>query len=484
MIIKGYIFSILYAFLCILGAVLLSKLKVQKKFTRKFVHILVGFEWVILYHFMGAGSVHFLAVCLIFLVLLTVEYKLRLVPAMASDGDNAPGTVYYAVAMTVMATVTVYLPDMVLPFGVAVFCTSLGDGLAAVIGQLIKKNNPEIIGGKTLFGTLTNLTVCFLTALTFNGIFKMGITPLACIAIALFATEIELFIGRGLDNIAITLGTSAITYSLVNAPFVYFYLAPILLTPLVVALAYKKRSLTSGGILAALLVDLAISLSLGNFGFTVLMVFFATSVAVDKLKNHYKKSKNLVDVSREKRGDCRDQVQVFANGGVASLCALVYFFFGEPVFVIAFAASLVEALADTVASGMGFFAKKVYDPIRLRPCEKGLSGGMSLVGTLSSLLAAVFLALVARAFGRIDWTDTLIVALCGFLGSVFDSFLGSTLQAKYKCKICFETVEREEHCGEKTERLSGSPLITNDAVNLLSTALSAVLASLAFIFLK
>ena len=103
MIIKGYIFSILYVLLCVLIAMTVYRLGAPKHVTRKVVHILVGFEWVILYHFFGAASPHFLAVCLLFLLLLALEYKLKLVPIMSSDGDNAPGTVYYAVAMSVMA---------------------------------------------------------------------------------------------------------------------------------------------------------------------------------------------------------------------------------------------------------------------------------------------------------------------------------------------------------------------------------------------
>ena len=73
MILKGYIFGIGYALVCLMLSLLLYKLGLPKKYTRKVVHILVGFEWVILYHFMGAG-VHFLAVCILFLLLLIAVY--------------------------------------------------------------------------------------------------------------------------------------------------------------------------------------------------------------------------------------------------------------------------------------------------------------------------------------------------------------------------------------------------------------------------
>ena len=61
MILCGYIFSVLYGLLCLGIAVAVYKLGVPKRYTRKIVHILVGFEWVILYHTVGVG-IHFVAV--------------------------------------------------------------------------------------------------------------------------------------------------------------------------------------------------------------------------------------------------------------------------------------------------------------------------------------------------------------------------------------------------------------------------------------
>ena len=122
MILKGYIFGICYAVACLLLSLVLYKLGLPKKYTRKVVHILVGFEWVILYHYMGAG-IHFLLVCILFLLLLAVAYKGQLMPMISSEGDNAPGTVYYAAAMTGVAIIGCFVPDVMLPFGIGVMCT-------------------------------------------------------------------------------------------------------------------------------------------------------------------------------------------------------------------------------------------------------------------------------------------------------------------------------------------------------------------------
>jgi len=480
MIIKGYLFSILYAGLCVLGATILGKFGVPKKYTRKFVHILVGFEWVILSHYMKDNLPHFFAVCLICLLLLAIDYKCKLVPAMSSEGDNAPGTVYYAVAMSVMAAVTVYAPDMILPFGVGVFCTSFGDGLAAVVGQSIKKYNPKIWGSKTLFGTFTSFVVCVAVPLVFTEIYKeMQLSFWHCLLIGFFAFEIELFIGYGLDNIAITLGSAALTHSLMFLPEATVrYIVPVIVTPVIIAFAYRKKALTVGGIIAAIILDLVISVTLANFGFTVLITFFVGSVIIDKIKKYYKKAKQKFEVDREKRGDCRDAVQVLANGFVAGLSALLYALTEQHFFILAFVASLAEAFADTAASGVGFFSKRVFDPFRFEKCENGVSGGMSLLGTLASLLAAAAVSATALAFGAITPVEMLFVTAAAFLGAVFDSFLGSLFQVKYKCSVCHQIVEKTEHCGERAEKYRGFSVVNNDLVNLLSTLFAATLAAL------
>ncbi len=480
MILKGYLFSVLYALICLALAFLLYKLGVTKKITRKIVHILVGFEWVILYHFHGA-SIHFLAVCLLFLAILAFSHRKNLMPMISSDGDNAPGTVYYAVAMSIMATVCLFLPLMILPFGIGVFCTSFGDGFAGLFGQLMSfPRNAKIYGNKTIYGTLLNFIICGLTAGVFNSEFGLGMQNWQILAIALFATELDLFTGKALDNISITLGTSFLSYFFINFPDSWNYVIPILITPLIIVLSYKKRALTVSGIIAALIVDIFISIPLGNFGFCILLSFFAGGILVDKINKSYKKSRQKADSAIEKRGACRDHVQVLANSLVASACAVLYAFTDEKVLVVAFVASLAEAFADTAASGIGVLSGSAYDLCRMRPCTPGVSGGISLLGTVSSVAAAILVSLVALAFGRITFIEALIIFTSATLGAIFDSLLGSLLQIKFKCAVCGTIVEREEHCGKPTVRHSGLRFVNNDCVNLLGTLFAAVIAGLLF----
>ena len=471
----GYVGALGYGMLCLLLSLVAYKAGVPKKYTRKIVHILVGFEWVILYHTMGQG-LHFVAVCLIFTALLAISYKKSLMPMISSDGDNAPGTVYYGLSMTAMAIASIFLENFIFAFGIAVFCTSIGDGFAAIVGSSVKKYNPQIYKNKTLIGTLAAFAFSFASAYVFARIYELPLGIPHALAIGAFAAGLELVTEYGLDNITLPLGVSALSYALVYADGAENYLVPILLTPFVIALASGKKILTFGGIVAAVVLDLLVSISLGNFGFTLLLSFLLLSVVIDKLKKKLK-GKDMI----AKKGDRRDAVQVLANGLIPAIFATIYLFTNNFAFVIAFCVSLAEAFSDTAASGIGSLSKSAYDPFRRKRLEVGLSGGMSVLGTLASLIAPALFLTIALAFGILDPKWWLISSMIAFSGALLDSLLGSLAQAKYRCCICSAVTEKETHCGERAELVSGLRFVTNDLVNLISALFASCLAAVVYL---
>ena len=474
MIVKGYIFGIGYALLCLALSLVLYKLGLQKKYTRKVVHILVGFEWVILYHFMGAG-LPFLSVCVLFLLILSIAYKGNLMPMISSDSDNAPGTVYYAAAMTGVAIIGCFLPGIMLPFGIGVMCTSIGDGFAGVVGQCIKRFNPTVYANKTLFGTLANVIFSSLSAFVISHVYSIELSIAACILIGIFSAELEIITPYGLDNVSVTWGTTALAFAFISFSEIGEYLVPIMITPLIIAFALSKKTLTRGGIILAIALDIAVTVAFGNKGFVILGLFFIGSILIDKIKNKHK-NRGRDDIAE--KNDCRDYMQVLANGLPAFVFSLAYIVTGYRVFTIAFVASMAEAFSDTAASGIGAFSVNTYDPFRRKSCEKGLSGGMSVIGTVASATGAFLIALVAyllRMFG-FGLRDMLLVFFAAFLGALFDSMLGSLLQAKYRCTVCGAITEKQSHCQCVTEKSSGFRIIDNDIVNLFSTTFAAVIA--------
>lgn len=470
MTIWGYVGALGYGLLCLLLSMIAYKAGVPKKYTRKIVHILVGFEWVILYHTVGQG-LHFIAVCLIFTALLAVSYKKSLMPMISSDGDNAPGTVYYGLSMTAMAIASLFIENFIFAFGIAVFCTSMGDGFAAIVGSSIRKCNPKVYKNKSLIGTLAAFAFSFTSAYVFSLIYDLPLGIPYALAVGAFAAGLELVTEYGLDNITLPLGVSALSYALMYVDGAENYLVPILATPFVIALASGKNILTAGGIAAAVVLDLIVSVSLGNFGFTLLLSFLLLSVVIDKVKKRIKGKDKIA-----KKGDKRDTLQVFANGFVPAVFAMLYLLTNNYAFVVAFCVALAEAFSDTAASGIGALSKTAYDPFRRKTLDVGLSGGMSFVGTLASLLAPVLFLTIALAFGALDFKWWLISSLIAFVGALLDSLLGSLLQAKYRCNICSKVTEKESHCGEAAELVSGFKFITNDIVNLISSVFASCLS--------
>lgn len=467
----GYILSLAYGGICLAAALIAYKLGVPKSYTRKIVHILVGFEWVILNAFHGP-SIHFIIVCILFTALLFASHKKSLMPMISSDGENAPGTVYYGVAMTVMAVISYFEPAYIYPFGIAVFCTSIGDGFAGVIGAAVKRCNPKIYKNKTLVGFFAGFAFSFLSTLIFSSVFSLGLHPLSIAAIALLSSGLELITGFGLDNITISLGTSAFAYLLINYPAAPNYIIPIIITPFVIAAVLSKNALTVRGVAVAVVMDIIVSLAFGNFGFVLLLSFLLLSIIIDKVKKHLRPVKDEIS----KRGEHRDEVQVIANGSIPVIMAVLYIFTRNPIFVLAYTASLTECFSDTCASGVGAASRIAFDIFRMKKVPVGLSGGVSVMGTLASLTAAFAFPLIALAFGAIDEKMLLIAAVSAFAGALFDSLLGSLFQVKYRCNSCGIVTEKNEHCGVNTEKISGISLVTNDVVNVLSCMFAAVLA--------
>lgn len=465
-ILMGYVLAVVYVLFAIGIALVAYKLGLSKKYTRKIVHILVGAEWIILSYFMGP-SYHFLIVCVAFTLALALSYFKKLLPAMSSDAENDPGTVYYGLSMTILSLITLFVPKMMLPFGIGVFCTSVGDGVAGIVGQLVRRHNPKIYRNKTLYGTLANLLSSFLVALTFKLIFYMSLTIWQCLFIAILSAGLELVGAYGLDNLYVSVGIAIFAYALIYLPDTHLYVIPIITAPYIVALVLERRALTHLGLIMALIMDFIVSFVFQNFGFLVLISFFVGALVVDKIK----KRRQRVDTITLKEGT-RDLIQVIANGLIPLVMAIMYSYTRHFGFLIAYVATLSEAFADTVASGFGVFSKNTYDIFKMRKCECGISGGVSLIGTIAGFVGSALLSLYLLIF---NWRLALLSTATAFLGVVFDSFLGSLFQIKFKCRVCGKITEKHNHCDSPTTQVAGFAFFDNDVVNLLSGAFTAII---------
>jgi uncharacterized protein (TIGR00297 family) len=145
---------------------------------------------------------------------------------------------------------------------------------------------------------------------------------------------------------------------------------------------------------------------------------------------------------------------------------------------VGFAASLAAVNADTWATELGVLnptAPRMITDLRKR-VEKGTSGGVSLFGTLATLLGAAAIALPAAIFAD-NWTLLPLVTIAGLAGSLFDSLIGATMQAMYYCPT--DNKETEKHplhtCGTETVLIRGWKWLNNDWVNFACGAFGVVI---------
>jgi uncharacterized protein (TIGR00297 family) len=247
-----------------------------------------------------------------------------------------------------------------------------------------------------------------------------------------------------------------------------------LLAVIVAYLAYRAHSLNRSGAVGATIVGTVI-FGLGGWSWAILlMVFFITSSGLSRA---FKNRKRGLD-EKFSKGHERDAGQVFGNGGLATFFAALHAFYPESILPwIGFAVSLAAVNADTWATELG-----VLNPTRPRMItnlgkrvEKGTSGGISLLGTIASLLGAAVIALPAvflSPVGPLHLDSFFLISLAGLAGSLFDSFLGATVQAMFYCPK--DEKETEKHplhtCGTPTVHIRGWKWLDNDWVNFACSA--------------
>jgi uncharacterized protein (TIGR00297 family) len=176
-------------------------------------------------------------------------------------------------------------------------------------------------------------------------------------------------------------------------------------------------------------------------------------------------------------GGRRRPVQVIANGGVATLAALLAR--GHPGWTLAFAGAVAAAAADTWSTELG--GRSVRQPRLIttgRPVAPGTSGGVTLLGSAAGAVGALLIGVSAWAVGLVPAGEGIWVAAAGIAGGVADSLIGATLQARYRCAACGMAGEAPIHdCGGAGVLASGVGWITNDTVNFFATAAGAAIAA-------
>jgi uncharacterized protein (TIGR00297 family) len=238
-------------------------------------------------------------------------------------------------------------------------------------------------------------------------------------------------------------------------------------------IAYRARSLTDDGAVAATLVGTAAIATGWNWA-GVLLAFFLSATLLSRWRGALKQQRTA---SIAGKGDERDARQVLANGGVFALAMLVVASTGNATAATVALASIATATADTWATEIGTAAGGTpRSVISWRAIPTGTSGGVTTVGTLAAIAGAAFIVVVARWLIG-SGAPLMPVIVGGILGAVCDSVIGATMQARRWCDACDQPTERRTHlCGSATRHVGGIAPVDNDLVNLMSTCIGAVIA--------
>jgi uncharacterized protein (TIGR00297 family) len=235
--------------------------------------------------------------------------------------------------------------------------------------------------------------------------------------------------------------------------------------------AWRARTLTLSGAVAAWTVGLLVLRGTGWQGGAVLAAFFVSSNLVSRFRPP------LAPAGLDAKSDRRDLWQVFANGGAAAVGGGVGIF-DSTLGIWLVTTTLAAAAADTWATSIGVNSRMLPRLIWSgRTVPPGTSGGMTPAGSAGAAAGALVVAAtgsVAAGLPMLLPVGTLI----GFLGMIADSTLGALLQGRFRCPACGMASEWSVHrCGAATIREGGMAWLNNDGVNLVATTLAGCAAT-------
>jgi uncharacterized protein (TIGR00297 family) len=272
---------------------------------------------------------------------------------------------------------------------------------------------------------------------------------------------------------------------LVASPFIIIkssisdFLLTIILSSLISILSYKFKLLNFRGTIAIFSLAFFI-FGLGGWKWTIpILVFFLSSSLLSNLKGKAPSAAGQYNGKSAPRND----IQVLANGGIAGILVILNYFFPSELFYVVFVSSVAAVCADTWSTETGTFKQTAtVNILSFKKIQQGMSGGISFPGTIGGMLGASIVAVSSLLWLGLKHINYIIfIIFAGIIGNLFDSILGASLQAKYRCNLCSEITERSFHCGQNSSLIKGFKIINNDVVNFATAAVGGLFG---FLFIQ
>jgi len=465
---------------------------VESKKTREFVHASVAIV-VFFAPLLFQAKLFPALLAGVFIIVNFVSVRLGMFKGMNTDKKNL-GTVYYPISFFVL----VMLLWDPYPFIVstAMLVMGLADPAAAIFGSSVKNGHQVSAFGekKTFEGSAAMFIVSsaatligleffkasspVLTALPFVSLIEISLSA------GLMVAAIELISPKATDNLTVPLSTGLLLFvAATQSTEIGGFVIGESLALLVAYVSARLRFLSKDGAVATFILG-GFIFGLGGWKWSVpILVFFTVGSLASKIFSKQKADYNLL----YEKSHTRDSAQVFANGGFALVMLIGNLISPNFHWFLAYVGALTAVTADTLATELGVFSKKnPFSLSDLKRVEKGVSGGVSWLGTFAGVISAGLLAFLTLPFSEgyaISPIRFVIMgALSGAIGSLADSLLGGTFQSQYRCPGCGKITERKKHCGGKeTSLVQGIRWINNDVVNFTASVVGAAAMPLLFL---
>ena len=457
----GFIFSLL----CFSNIAHKKKL-IRPEVNRRIVHISVGL--LISFSPLNFYSNLFpIIMGISFILVNLISFKINAFQGIHAQERESYGTIYFPLSYSIIVLFFWEESNFVVT---SLLILSISDPLAGYIGTKLDSPREFKIwyDKKTLQGTFTFLlsTIIILSLSVFYfKEYNLTQSILFVCIVSIFATVSEVMSKKGSDNLSVPL-ISILMMIALEERFIFQQesivivklMLHLILMITILYLSCKVGSLSPSGFSGASIMGCLLILFGIPFHFILLASFFILSSCLNIL------IKKLINLKA--RNSRRNIVQVICNGGIPLFICIVGYFHPSPIFNYLFAASVATAMSDTWATEFGKLSKvKPVAIASFKTVSHGLSGGITFVGTIGSVIGSCIIGLLTYHFISIEKYLIFGIILCGVLGSIMDSILGDKLQGKYKT-VSGKIIENSKG---GSIIISGYSLINNDFVNLIAT---------------
>ena len=466
-----FLFLITIFFLIIISESARSYLRWKPESSRKLVHIIVGIL-VSICPLIFISKFPPITLAVIFIIINAIALKNKTFKGMHSTDRISYGTVYFPFAFLILA---IFWWEKPITLVLSILIMTFSDTIAAIIGE--RTTHPRQfklwVDVKSIEGCigmfLSSFMIIYIGTDLFAWLFEAAFfIPLPILIgvsgfVAMLVTLSESNSSRGSDNFSVPI-IAALSYDLYLINYTHGQLDSLLiwsvLSGIAFYLAFKYKSLSKNGVIAAYIMGIIIFGAGGLKWVTPIVIFFILSSIISKIS----KSDNQIH-----KGSKRDIIQVLANGGIATIISIINFYAPNENLYVIYLAVIAAATADTWASEIGSFSyTDPFHVIKFTRVPKGTSGAISFLGTIGSVLGATAIAIVGSIW-NVSLPLIYLIVITGSIGSLVDSFIGGSIQANFQCLKCNNITEKRTHCNASSLHKSGIYFIDNDMVNFLNT---------------